>query len=238
MRLSVIIPVAKNDEAWRGLLESLRFLTYEDEVIFVAHTRSSFQKVTVETKKLKLLFKIKCPVRWILSSKGRAKQMNAGAREATNEFLWFLHCDSNFSKKNVLKLKAYLKMDQSKLYYFRLFFQKEASILMNLNTFGVRFRSEVLNLPFGDQGYCLHKDNFDQLGGFCEKAKYGEDHLLIWKAHQCRVILECIPMPIFTSARRYQSQGWANTTLKHIFLTYKQAIPEFFNLLQLRWGLK
>ncbi|RPJ70307.1 MAG: DUF2064 domain-containing protein, partial [Alphaproteobacteria bacterium] len=72
------------------------------------------------------------------------------------------------------------------------------------------------------------------LGMFDENAKYGEDHLLVWRAHQRGI--EVLPAfaELFTSARKYRNSGWVTTTSRHIFLTYKQALPQLLIYLRSR----
>src|SRR5690606_9384341 len=97
---------------------------------------------------------------------------------------------------------------------------------------GVVFRSRVLGLPFGDQGLCLRREVFFELGGFNEDARYGEDHLLVWKAHQQDVPILPVKAKLQTSARRYRSEGWLPPTAKHVALTAVQATPEIFRILR------
>ena len=67
---------------------------------------------------------------------------------------------------------------------------------------------------------------FFSLGGFPEDAPYGEDHLLAWRAHQQGVPLRCTGARLRTSARKYGERGWLRTTARHVYLTYRQALPE------------
>lgn len=230
MGLSVVVPVAKNDYAWKELLKDLEVLSAQDEIIFVTYATIPMKTCENLAKTLNL----KCKIQWFKTQKGRAKQMNFGAQRTKNKFIWFLHCDSHFKKEALSALKKNLHENPRAIYFFGLQFLKDGPGGMRLNTLGVYFRSEILKLPFGDQGFCMTKQVFNQLGGFDENAEYGEDHLFIWKAHQNNFRVNCINATIFTSARRYQNQGWFRTTLKHLYLTYKQATPEFIKLIQLR----
>jgi rSAM/selenodomain-associated transferase 2 len=228
MGLSVVVPVGENDESWKELIQDLKALDSKDEVIFVSCTK---EKV-LESSRIGKQYQLKCHIRWLRAPKGRARQMNFGAKKAKNKILWFLHCDSRAKKSAIIHLKKQLQKEINQIYFFRLTFLKDGPRLMRINDFGVWIRSELMGLPFGDQGFCMHSDTFKHLGGFCETASYGEDHLLIWKAHQKQIRLSCIKVPLYTSSRRYKSNGWLNTTLKHIYLTYKQATPEFFKLIR------
>jgi len=222
LRLSVIIPVGKKDASWKELLPDLELLSAEDEVIFVA-TGLQGQKIAVKGPKVLV----------VGSEEGRAKQLNAGARAAKHEALWFLHCDSRFTLEAVDGLRCSVQHRPDALHFFDLKFLRDGPALMRITELGVWIRSRILRLPFGDQGFCLSRDAFNRLGGFEEGAPYGEDHLLVWKAHQEGVEVRPVGGVLSTSARKYR-KGWARTTGKHLELTLRQAIPELRRLLEKR----
>ena len=93
---------------------------------------------------------------------------------------------------------------------------------MQLNEWGVRFRCHFLKTPFGDQGLLMTKQLFDDLGQYVLTAPYGEDHLLIRQAKAHHVPIVSLGKIIFTSARKYSTQGWFKTTVKHQWLWYLQ----------------
>jgi GT2 family glycosyltransferase len=68
-------------------------------------------------------------------------------------------------------------------------------------------------MPFGDQGFCISKTLFHEIGGYPEKAPYGEDLLFVWKAKETGVKLHHVPSKLITSARHYQETGWFKLTL-------------------------
>ena len=106
--------------------------------------------------------------------------------------------------------------------------------MMYLNSLGVRFRSHVLKTPFGDQGLCIKKSNFIQLGGYPDNLAYGEDHVFVWKSRQNNIEIKPANATIFTSGRKYKANGWLKTTLTHQYLWVKQAWPEWRKLMEMR----
>ncbi len=223
----MIIPVGNKDEAWKSLLPDLCSLDHDDEIVFVfqENTKSDFASEITRSK-------IGTTCRWFQSSPGRAKQFNLGAKEARNENLWFLHCDSRISSEGIKNLKNSISRHSSDILFFNLKFLNGGSQLMSLNEIGGWIRSRVLRLPFGDQGFCLSKTVFSTLGGFDESAPYGEDHLFIWKAHQKGIPIRCVGSGLRTSSRKYTLQGWSQTTTRHVTLTFRQALPELIKLLR------
>jgi GT2 family glycosyltransferase len=166
-------------------------------------------------------------VRWLTSAPGRARQLNEGARASVRPYLWFLHADSRFTPFTLQALQESLNEEPGALHYFDLAYSEEdRPALMRLNELGAWWRSRLLGLPFGDQGFCLSRDNFNKLGGFSESVEYGEDHLLVWRAKELGIPLRATGAPLLTSPRKYSERGWARTTLKHQLLSLKQAMPE------------
>jgi GT2 family glycosyltransferase len=227
MAFSVVIPVSESDDSWKSLAPDLRALNPEDEILFVSSQQKAFLICSDA-----LLEGLR--VSAVSSDLGRAKQLNAGARAAKNEFLWFLHCDSRFSPGALAELRRSTVSSPDALCFFDLRFLRDGPLVMKLTEIGTWIRSTILRMPFGDQGFCLSKSNFQKLGGFDERAPYGEDHLLVWKAHQAGVKLKAVGQSLFTSARKYKSNGWAATTSLHLRLTFAQAWPEFVRFLQTR----
>lgn len=234
--LSVIIPLASGERKWKALLKSLEKLPEETEILFISPDKleGSDQETFFEFQRKRK--KIDSEVRWELSTGKRAQQLNVGAGLASKEFLWFLHADSSFKKKAIKALASALTKKPEALHFFQLGFSDDgpSQLQMGINEFGTWFRSRFFRMPFGDQGFCFSKEIFEKVGPFCEETPYGEDHLLIWKAHQRGVSIREINEKIFTSARKYTRDGWWPTTRQHLKSTYSQAYPEFKQMLKTR----
>lgn len=213
--LSIIIPVKKGESSWRKLLSQLKELHINCETILIG---PDFENQT------------EGHIQFIYSQKGRAGKLNEGALKAKGRFLWFLHADSKISKNSSEVINLCLKKNPDAIYHFDLYFLTDGPRLLTLNSIGANVRSKVFKMPFGDQAFFLRKNTFINLGLFDEMAPYGEDHLLIWRAHQNQIKVQSCNTPIYTSARKYQKDGWIKTTLTHIFLTYKQAFPELLKM--------
>ena len=226
--LSVVIPVAAGDEAWRELLPDLALLPGA-EVIFTA----SRPLVAVDRQLIKTVL-TSHEWSWMATPRGRARQLNAGSRAAGREFLWILHADSRFAPDTVSALEAALRAAPDALHFFDLAFLPDGPRAMRLNTLGARLRSRWLGMPFGDQGLCIRRTTWNALGGFDESAPYGEDHLFVWCARRVGILLRATNGTLRTSARRYSDRGWARTTLRHVWLTGRQALPEWLALMRQR----
>jgi hypothetical protein len=239
--ISVIVPIGQGEACWQELLPRLRGLPVGSEIICSIADADQEALALVAAPYFSIFAKSHLTLRWVSGHIGRAQQMNRAATMAEGEFLWFLHADSVFSEDAFQALLRALKEKPRALHYFRLGFSASVAPLLKWNAAGANFRSSVLKIPFGDQGFCIARDLFLQLGSFRTDAAYGEDHLFTWMARQNGVALSEVDACILTSARKYERNGWLKTTLTHLVLTVKQALPESFKLFKIRWlgqGLK
>ena len=213
--LSIVIPLGPDESEASGLLEQLRGLAGNSEIIIVKAAHGGLQP----------------PVPWpaaltwreYVNSGGRARQMNLGGRVARGAWLWFLHADSRLLPQTLPALQAFIERPLDALGWFDLRFRKDGPRLCRLNAWGANLRSRVWGLPFGDQGLVLKRSRFAALGGFDESLPCGEDHHFVWRAHGRGLPVRRIGAPLATSARKYADQGWLRVTLRHIGLTFSQA---------------
>ena len=222
--ISVIVPLAPSEDKWKALLPHLDSLPEGSEIILVIGIGEKLDTSSYEN------------VRVVEGRKGRAGRMNCGADMARNELLWFLHADSQFEGDAIAQLVLVYTQEPDALYYFDLKFMDDGPKLVKLNEWLVRWRSDVLKMPFGDQGFAISKDLFLELGGYREDVGYGEDYLLTWKLKQEDYPIKPIGASIYSSARKYEKGGWGKVTLVHVFFTFKQGWPEFLKLLRKKFS--
>lgn len=217
LNFSVIIPVAPGDDDWKNLLCDLVFLEKSDECLLV-----SPKDLTKDLDQLVEKLDLKCEIRYLYAELGRARQQNEGALHAKNQILWFLHCDSRISSNSFAKLKNKTRKKDFKnsLYYFDLDFLKDGPLFMIFNKYGVRLRSRLFKMPFGDQGFCLHAQLFKKLKSFDEQKKISEDYFFVQKAHANKIKIKPVGASLATSARKYQKEGWLKTTKNHLLTTF------------------
>ncbi|MEK7356386.1 MAG: DUF2064 domain-containing protein [Bdellovibrionota bacterium] len=216
--LSIIIPVGAGETALPALLARLPLADTRLEIIVAATSAPPESFVPTDS------------LRWMTLPKGRARQMNLAAQSARGRFLWFLHADSSISDTHLNEVRRAVADDRDALHYFKLRFRGDGPRLMKLNAGAANLRSRYLGMPFGDQAFLIKRNLFWELGGYDEKATYGEDHLLAWATRRSGHPLVELPEFIETSARKYHRSGWLKTTGLHLKMTYAQALPEFLKL--------
>ncbi|TGN08475.1 glycosyltransferase [Leptospira ilyithenensis] len=150
----------------------------------------------------------------------RAYALNEGAKKANGKFLWFLHGDSRITKETIHLLEKSISEKPERLHYFKLKFYPD-SILMRFNSIGANLRSYLLGCPYGDQSFCIAKDQFLILQGFDEDIALGEDLFFVWKTKEKSILLNQIRGYIQTSSRKYKSRGWLRITIFHHYMFWK-----------------
>ena len=131
--------------------------------------------------------------------------MNAGAKKANRDYLWFLHADTSLKTENFSELENLIrnnkKIDKT-LSYFDLAYTESG--LTKFNAFFANIRSSIFGLPYGDQGLFVSKKTFQKIGNFPEDACFGEDMLFVRIAKSKGVKLNRISSKLFTCARKYK----------------------------------
>lgn len=219
--LAVVVPLGPGERAWRGLVGALTPLPATARIVLVATDPSDLPAADDPA-----LADLRAGVVLLTAPRGRAAQQNAGAAAAERSHLWFLHADSRLADSTLGALAATMRRHPDALGYFDLRFAADGPAAVRLNELGVRVRSRVLGLPFGDQGFFLSRTTFDRLGGFDPTVSSGEDHALVWAARRAGVPVVAAGAPLYTSARKYAAGGWLATTLRHVALTAAQAWRE------------
>lgn len=206
--LSVVIPVGPDDQAWRQLLDELGEFGQALEIIFSACQASPADIKLPENAK------------WLNGSQGRARQLNAGARQASRALIWFLHADTRLTREVFAAVQHYIETGSGSLGYFKLKFAGDGPGQTRLNAWAANTRSRLLGLPFGDQGFIINKTAFEQLNGFDETVALGEDLDFVVRWQAAGFPLQELPAELMTSARRYRQHGWLSTTVRHVYLTW------------------
>jgi len=202
MKISVIIPALNESDSILTSLSSVKCQQAEFEII-VVDGGSDDGTVNITRSHAEV----------IASERGRAIQMNEGARHSVGDVLLFLHADSCLSSGSLSAIEGALKDHQIVGGTFTLRFDSPRYLLRIIASF-TRFRFR--HFHYGDQGIFVRKEIFEQLGGF-EQIPIMEDLEFLKRLYKVgKVVL--LPYPVVTSARRYLKHGIMHQQLLDIAL--------------------
>jgi rSAM/selenodomain-associated transferase 2 len=148
----------------------------------------------------------------IHSAPGRARQMDAGYREASGDVVVFLHADTWLDAAWKESLERALADPSTAGGAFRLRFEGDG-LALRLIELGVRLRSRFGRLPYGDQALFVRKRWLDEAGGVAPVPIF-EDLDLV-RLIRGRGRLALLPARAWTSARRYERNGALRQVLRN-----------------------
>lgn len=153
-KVSVIVPVYNEEKTVIDLQVQLKKNATDAEVIFV-DGGSTDKTADLISPSFKL----------IMSDKGRACQMNEGAKASSGDILFFLHCDSRVPDDFINQIRKVMEKHDYGCFGVRFdsqhFFMWTNRIISN-------FRAWRRGIPFGDQGIFIDRGLFEEIGGFEE----------------------------------------------------------------------
>jgi rSAM/selenodomain-associated transferase 2/rSAM/selenodomain-associated transferase 1 len=146
----------------------------------------------------------------LLSTPGRARQMNTGAARASGDILLFLHADTRLPIEFDGHLRRILARSGVAAGAFRLRVDSNLPGLRILEKL-IDVRSRCLQFPYGDQGIFLRAELFWGMGGFPDMPIMEDFELVRRLRRRGRIVIA--PVPILTSARRWEKLGMVRTTV-------------------------
>lgn len=160
----------------------------------------------------------------LISGKGRARQMNAGASKAEGNIFLFLHADTLLPANYIAEVIKALGESSvaAGAFQFALAGAFAGRRLIERTT---NLRARWAQTPYGDQALFLGRALFDQLGGFAALPIL-EDYELVRRLRRLgRIVI--LGLPALTSGRRWQELGPLRTTLLNqwMILGYRLGWP-------------
>jgi len=152
-------------------------------------------------------------VKVLSSPRGRAVQMNLGARAASGEALVFLHADTALPPGAFAAMERALRSGRCDCGAFRLKLDTKNPWL-RLVAWTANLRNAFTATPYGDQAIFMRADLFRSLGGYRE-LPIMEDVDLVRRARKAGGRLVILKEYALSSARRWETEGLVGTTLTH-----------------------
>ena len=142
--------------------------------------------------------------RLLTAPRGRASQMNAGARASHGEILVFLHADSRLPQGALEAIDAALAAPRHAWGRFDVRIEGRSPLLA-LVAFAMNLRSRLTGIATGDQAIFVRRAAFEQVGGF-PAIPLMED-VAISSALKRVSPPACLSQRVATSGRRWESRG-------------------------------
>lgn len=187
-KISIIIPVYNEEKTIEKLQEQLEDLKDKCEILFVDGGSTD-----------RTLELIRQEYTVIQGFKGRAVQMNEGAKRSTGDILLFLHCDSELPERPLAEIRRVMKDHAAGCFgiafHSRNFFMWTCKVISN-------HRIKDRKVMFGDQGIFVDRDLFFEAGMFPE-LPIMEDYQFSLNLKEMGVKLGMAKRRIYTSDRRF-----------------------------------
>ncbi|WP_109302468.1 TIGR04283 family arsenosugar biosynthesis glycosyltransferase [Aquimarina sp. AU474] len=202
MKISIVIPILNEAATIRTLLSHLINNTENTENILEVIVVDGGSVDQSQEVVRQLSVQQNPSIKLICSDKGRAKQLNAGAKAAKGEVLYFLHADSYPPKgydQDILK-----EIEKENIAgCFRMKFDSKHPWLLFLGWL-TQFQSK--RCRGGDQSQFITKQLFEEINGYDESYIVYEDNDLVDRLFDIDEFV-IIPKYVITSARRYREIG-------------------------------
>ncbi len=195
MRFSIIMPVLDEAAILEYQLQQLhRQCAHLDYELFIVDGGSSDSTPTIGRGFGSV----------ISAPKGRARQMNAGARQASGDVLLFLHADTSLPPQAFELIQRALQDQSVVAGAFQLRFDNPY-VLYKLIALTTNLRSRLLGVFTGDQAYFVRYQSFKACGGYPDQPLM-EDLEIIKRLKRLGAV-KLLSASITTSARRHQQTG-------------------------------
>lgn len=199
--LSIIVPTLNEQHTIETSLSALQPLRRRGIEVIVVDGGSEDNSI-----------RLACPLcdNAIVAKRGRASQMNAGARQSTGDILLFLHSDT------VLPEGALEAINQAFIAPGCVWGRFDVKIdsplrLLNGVAFMMNLRSRWTGIATGDQAIFVTRDAFERIGGF-PAVSLMED-IALSKSLMRLSPPACIRAKVTTSGRRWEKNGIVRTVL-------------------------
>lgn len=199
--LSIVVPVLDEASGIGATLESLRELRLRGcEVVVVdGGSRDATREIAAPLAD-----------RVIESPRGRAAQMNAGARAASGDILLFLHADTRLPPGADQSARFGMRRTGARWGRFDVTIAG-ATPMLRLVARSMNARSRMTGIATGDQAIFARRDAFEAVGGFPE-IPLMEDIALSKRLKRLSPPL-CLRERVVTSGRRWERHGTLRTIL-------------------------
>ena len=211
-KFSIVIPVLHESDRINSLIQNIEGLTGDGghEVIVVdgSPTKDTIRAIDNEN------------IIKLVSLKGRARQMNAGASIAKGEILIFLHADTELPRNALRRINSAMAQGQYVGGAFELGIVSHKTKFKMLARWA-SLRCRLTGIPYGDQAIFIKRNYFNLLGGY-KDIPLMEDVELMRRIKRKGGKICILADRVKTSPRRWEEEGfvYVNARNASLFMLY------------------
>ena len=200
MNISVIIPVLNEEKTIAPILDGLKQLAPYEIIVVDGGSDDGTREICARSG-----------VKILSSTRGRARQMNLGAKEARGDVLLFLHADTRLPGSALSDIAEALSDTRYVGGRFDIELDGKHWMLKVIGRL-ISYRSRISKVGTGDQAIFVRREIFERMGGYPEMP-FMEDIAF------CRTLkslgkIACLRSRVITSARRWENDGVWRTILR------------------------
>ncbi len=195
MRISIVIPILNEAEVLAANLQKLQAIRAQGHEIIVVDGGSNDGSQCFARPQVDHL---------LVSTCGRALQMNKGAEIASGDVLLFLHVDTVLPDDGIAAIMNRVNSDQEVWGRFDVCLSGNRKLFRVIETM-MNWRSRVSGIATGDQAIFVTRYLFQRMQGFA-------DIPLMEDVELCRRLKKiqspvCLSQRVITSSRRWELEG-------------------------------
>jgi rSAM/selenodomain-associated transferase 2 len=199
--LSIIVPVLDEADNLERLLPHLSERCPDAEVIVVDGGSADATALVARAWP---------GARYLAGERGRARQMNAGARAARGDILLFLHADTLLPPDAAASIARALADPEVAGGRFDVRFANPHPAYRVIATF-MNWRSRLTGIATGDQAIFVRREVFEALDGYPDIPLMEDVELCVRLKRRGRV--RCLRSRVITSARKWEREGILRTVV-------------------------
>lgn len=193
LRISVIMPVLNEEGTIASAIDDLRQRDLDEVIVVDGGSTDATRELCAERG-----------IEPLIARRGRATQMNEGARRASGDILLFLHADTRLPGSAADEIRNV--MNDPSIVAGRFDVKLDRSgLLFGIIGALISWRSRLTRVSTGDQAIFVRRDVFYRLGGYPE-IPLMEDFALA-RALKRAGRIACLRSRVTTSARRWEKAG-------------------------------
>ncbi len=213
-RLSIIVPVLNERGRLAALVEHLASIAADQTIIVDGGSKDGSENWLLQNWHAPEIGRV-----FIQTVAGRAKQMNAGADQATGDMLLFLHADNVLpigAKREVLRARELQSLWGRFDVAFRA--EKRSRLAMRVIALFMNIRSRLSSIATGDQAIFVDRILFRTIGGYQDLPLMEDVALSKMLKRHC--VPHCSSLRTTTSARRWENRGVFQTVVTMWYLRF------------------